>query len=46
MTNRAIQKGEELTLDYAAFLDHTMEPFECQCGSSKCRGLIKGGHSK
>lgn len=46
MTNRAVQKGEELTLDYAAFLDHTMEPFECQCGSSKCRGLIKGGHSK
>ena len=42
ITNRAIQKGEELTLDYAEFLDHTMEPFECQCGSSKCRGLIKG----
>jgi D-alanine-D-alanine ligase len=42
ITNRAIQKGEELTLDYADFLDHTMEPFECKCGSSKCRGLIKG----
>ena len=42
MTNRAIKKGEELTLDYAVFLDHTMEPFECKCGSSKCRGLIKG----
>jgi D-alanine-D-alanine ligase len=42
VTNRAIKKGEELTLDYAQFLDHTMEPFECQCGSSKCRGLIKG----
>jgi len=42
ITNRAIKKGEELTLDYAEFLDHTMEPFECQCGSSKCRGLIKG----
>lgn len=42
MTNRAIKKGEELTLDYAEFLDHTMEPFECKCGSSKCRGLIKG----
>ena len=42
ITNRAIKKGEELTLDYAQFLDHTMEPFECQCGSSKCRGLIKG----
>ena len=42
ITNRAIKKGEELTLDYAHFLDHTMEPFECQCGSPKCRGLIKG----
>ena len=42
MTNRAIKKGEELTLDYSEFLDHTMEPFECKCGSSKCRGLIKG----
>jgi len=42
VTNRNIQKGEELTLDYAQFLDHTMEPFECQCGSAKCRGLIRG----
>ena len=42
VTNRSIKKGEELTLDYAQFLDHTMEPFECQCGSSKCRGLIQG----
>jgi D-alanine-D-alanine ligase-like ATP-grasp enzyme len=42
ITNRDIKKGEELTLDYAQFLDHTMEPFECQCGSSKCRGLIQG----
>jgi len=41
-TNRAIKKGEELTLDYAYFLDHTMEPFTCACGSPKCRGLIKG----
>jgi D-alanine-D-alanine ligase len=42
VTNRNILKGEELTLDYAQFLDHTMEPFECQCGSAKCRGLIQG----
>jgi D-ala D-ala ligase C-terminus/SET domain len=37
-----IKKGEELTLDYAQFLDENMEPFQCQCGSSKCRGLIIG----
>jgi len=41
-TNRDIQKGEELTLDYASFLDHTMEPFTCNCGSANCRGIING----
>lgn len=39
---RHIYKGEELTLDYAQFLDENMEPFQCQCGSSHCRGLIAG----
>jgi len=37
-----IATGVELTLDYAEFLDENMEPFQCQCGSSKCRGLIMG----
>lgn len=35
-----IKLGEELTLDYASFLDKEMEPFECKCGSSVCRGII------
>ena len=39
---RAIKKNEELTLDYAQFLDDNMEPFQCQCESVHCRGLIKG----
>lgn len=39
---RPIKKNEELTLDYAHFLDQTMEPFECRCGASNCRGLIEG----
>jgi D-alanine-D-alanine ligase len=39
---RNIKKGEELTLDYAHFLDENMEPFHCQCGSPNCRGLIMG----
>lgn len=39
---RSIKKGEELTLDYALFLDENMEPFECSCKSSNCRGLIMG----
>lgn len=39
---RNINKGEELTLDYALFLDENMEPFECNCDSANCRGLIMG----
>jgi D-alanine-D-alanine ligase len=39
---RDIKKGEELTLDYALFLDKNMEPFHCSCGSPNCRGLIIG----
>ncbi len=39
---RKIEKGEELTLDYANFLDENAEPFNCLCGSSNCRGVIKG----
>ena len=39
---RNINKGEELTLNYASFLDENMEPFQCQCGSPNCRGLIVG----
>jgi hypothetical protein len=39
---RAIKKGEELTLDYATFMDENMEPFQCQCGAANCRGLITG----
>jgi D-alanine-D-alanine ligase len=37
-----INKGEELTLDYAGFLDENMEPFQCRCGSANCRRLIAG----
>ena len=39
---RNIAAGEELTLDYAEFLDENMEPFHCKCGSAKCRGEIVG----
>jgi D-alanine-D-alanine ligase-like ATP-grasp enzyme len=39
---RTIQKDEELTLDYASFLDENMEPFQCRCGAQNCRGLIMG----
>lgn len=39
---KPIQKGEELTLDYAQFLDENMEPFHCQCKAASCRGLVTG----
>ncbi|NJO24969.1 MAG: SET domain-containing protein-lysine N-methyltransferase [Bacteroidia bacterium] len=39
---KPVNKGEELTLDYATLLDKTAEPFECRCGSDNCRGVIKG----
>jgi len=38
----SINPGEELTLDYASFLDENMEPFQCQCGVTGCRGLVTG----
>ncbi len=37
-----VSAGEELTLDYAQFLDENMESFDCRCGSLKCRGEISG----
>lgn len=39
---RNIKKGEELTLNYALFLDEHMEPFNCTCGSKYCKGYITG----
>jgi D-alanine-D-alanine ligase len=39
---RNIPANEELTLDYAQFLDENMEPFQCQCGAGNCRGMIMG----
>ncbi|MBI5858321.1 MAG: SET domain-containing protein-lysine N-methyltransferase [Sphingobacteriales bacterium] len=42
LAQKNISKGEELTLDYAEFLDENMEPFECRCGSPNCRGEISG----
>jgi len=39
---RDINIGEELTIDYVTFCDRLMPPFDCQCGSPKCRGRITG----
>jgi D-alanine-D-alanine ligase len=42
ITTRVINKNEELTLDYAEFLDEYMEPFNCSCGEPCCRKHIIG----
>jgi hypothetical protein len=40
--SRDVKSGEKLTLDYAQFCDHNMEPVECRYGSSNCKKLISG----
>ena len=42
VATKPIGLHEELTLDYAQFLDPSMEPFHCQCGANNCRGKISG----
>ncbi|MBE7173721.1 MAG: SET domain-containing protein-lysine N-methyltransferase [Williamsia sp.] len=37
-----VPAGTELTLDYGAVMDETMDPFSCECGSEHCRKTIKG----
>ncbi len=39
---RDVACGEELTVDYASFLNDASEPFECACGARLCRGVITG----
>ncbi|MBS4044627.1 MAG: SET domain-containing protein-lysine N-methyltransferase [Chitinophagaceae bacterium] len=38
----SIQIGEELTLDYASFLNEEAQSFTCSCKSKNCRGIISG----
>ncbi|CAN5219768.1 hypothetical protein BH09BAC3_BH09BAC3_26540 [soil metagenome] len=42
VATRDIAAGEELTLDYALFLDDNLEPFVCMCGSANCREVVSG----
>lgn len=41
---RDIHSGEILTMDYEETEDELFRPFQCQCGSENCRGMIKGRH--
>lgn len=42
VASRSIAADEELTLDYASFMNEAAEPFECRCGAGSCRGTIVG----
>jgi len=42
VARRRIEPGEEITLDYATFYNERMPAFECDCGSDRCRGTIRG----
>lgn len=39
---RPIRADEEITLDYATFMNERMPSFECACGTELCRGTIRG----
>ena len=42
VASRPIAAGEELTLDYAAFMNEQGESFACCCGAAQCRGTVSG----
>ena len=42
VARRQIESGEEITVDYATFRNERMPAFECDCGSSDCRGIVSG----
>jgi D-alanine--D-alanine ligase len=39
---KTILEGEEITLDYAKFLNDAAQSFVCNCKAANCRGLIQG----
>ncbi len=41
---KEIAKGQELTFDYATFLDDNSAAFECRCGAPACRRFVQGSH--
>lgn len=42
VARRRIEPGEQITIDYGAFRNETMEEFACTCGAPNCRGVIRG----
>ena len=42
VATRPIAKDEELTLDYSATMTDLSEPFDCNCRSKACKGVVRG----
>jgi hypothetical protein len=42
VARRPIRAGEQICAEYATFTAHNLEPFQCQCGSDRCRGRVSG----
>ncbi len=42
VARRPIAAGEEITMDYATFMNDVMLDFPCHCGAAECRGTIRG----
>ena len=42
VARRDIECGEEITLDYAEFMNEESDPFACCCGAATCRGTVSG----
>ncbi len=41
VARRLITRGEELTIDYATFLDGAFR-MDCKCGAARCRRVVRG----
>lgn len=46
LARRDIHAGEWITMDYESTEDELYRPFDCRCGSDKCRGRIAGKKSR
>jgi len=42
VARRDLRAGDEITTDYATYCGPSMKDFPCQCGTSACRGVIRG----
>ncbi len=41
VARRPIPQGEEIRVDYATYGNNLLAPFDCECGSSHCRGRVR-----